>query len=164
MWYHVTRGDATLKKNEIMLSKEQRKEMEDFSRKGVHSVRLVNRAKIILALDTSEGRKASKQEEIAERVGVSRQVVNNTRRDFMAAGSVEVFLQRKQRDTPPVAPKITGDVEAKIIALACGKAPEGCSRWTIKLIAERSVELQLIDSISPVSVQRLLKKRNLSLT
>jgi transposase len=153
-----------MKKNEIKLSAEQRKEMDDFSRKGVHSIRLVNRAKIILPLDSAEGRKAAKQEEIAERVGVSRQVVNNTRRDFLAAESVEAFLQRKKRKTPPVAPKITGDVEAKIIALACGKAPEGCSRWTIKLIAEKSVELHLIDSISPVSVQRLLKKRNLSLT
>ena len=153
-----------MKKNEIILSAGQRKELDDFSKKGVHSVRLVNRAKIILALDTSEGRKAAKQEEIAQRVGVSRQVVNNTRRDFLAAESIEAFLQRKKRDTPPVATKITGDVEAKIIALACGKAPKGCSRWTIKLIAERSVELQLIDSISPVSVQRLLKKRNLSLT
>jgi len=152
-----------MKKNKIILSAEQRKELDDFSKRGVHSVRLVNRAKIILALDTSEGRKAAKQEEIAQRVGVSRQVVNNTRRDFLAAESVEAFLQRKKRDTPPVVPKITGDVEAKIIALACGKAPEGCNRWTIKLIAERSVELQLIDSISPVSVQRLLKKRNLSL-
>ena len=152
-----------MKKNEIKLTTEQRKVLDGFSKKGVHSVRLVNRARIILALDTSEGRKAAKQEEIAERIGVSRQVVNNTRRDFLAAESIEVFLQRKKRDTPPVVPKITGDVEAKIIALACGKAPKGCSRWTIKLIAERSVELQLIDSISPVSVQRLLKKRNLSL-
>jgi len=152
-----------MKKNEIILSAGQRKELDDFSKKGVHSVRLVNRARIVLALDTSEGRKAAKQEEIAQRVGVSRQVVNNTRRDFLAAESIEAFLQRKKRDTPPVATKITGDVEAKIIALACGKAPKGCSRWTIKLIAERSVELQLIDSISPVSVQRLLKKRNLSL-
>lgn len=153
-----------MKKNAIKLSVEQRKELEDFSKKGVHSVRLVNRARIILALDKSEGRKAAKQEEIAERIGVSRQVVNNTRRDFLAAESIEAFLQRKKRNTPPVAPKITGDVEAKIIALACSEAPEGCSRWTIKLIAEKSVELQLIDSISPVSVQRLLKKRNLSLT
>jgi len=153
-----------MKKNEIKLNAEQRKKMEEFSKKGVHSVRLVNRAKIILSLDTSEGRKTARQEEIAERVGVSRQVVNNTRRDFLAAESVEAFLQRKKRETPPVEPKITGDIEAKIIALACGKAPEGCSRWTIKLIAERCVELQLIDSISPVSVQRLLKKRNLSLT
>jgi len=153
-----------MKKNEIKLNAEQRKALEDFSKKGVHSVRLVTRAKIILALDTSEGRKPAKQEEIAERIGVSRQVVNNTRRDFLAAESVEAFLQRKKRDTPPVEPKITGDVEAKIIALACGEAPKGCSRWTIRLIAERSIELQLIDSISPVSVQRLLKKRNLSLT
>ena len=105
-----------MKKNEIKLSAEQRKDLDDFSKKGVHSVRLVNRAKIILALDTSEGRKATKQVVIAGRIGVSRQLVNNTRRDFLAAESIEAFLQRKRRDTPPVAPKITGDVEAKIIA------------------------------------------------
>ena len=148
----------------IILTAEQRKELEKFSKSGVHSVKLVNRARIILELDTSEGRKATKQEKIAIRVGVSRQTVNEAKQDFLAAESVAAFLQRKKRDTPPVAPKITGDVEAKIVALACSEVPQGYARWTLQLLANRSVELNYIDSISDMSVHRLLKKRNLGLT
>ena len=153
-----------MKRTPIILTTEQRRELEKFCKSGVHSVKLVKRARIILELDTSEGRKATKQEEIAKRVDVSRETVNEAKRDFLAAKSVAVFLQRKKRDTPPVAPKITGDVEAKIVALACGKVPEGYARWTLQLLADRSVELKFIDSITDMSVHRLLKKHNLSLT
>jgi len=63
-----------------------------------------------------------------------------------------------------VAPKITGEVEAKIIALACGEVPKGCARWTLQLLADKSVELKIIDSITDMSIHRLLKKRGLNLT
>jgi transposase len=148
----------------IILTAEQRQELEKFCNSGVHSVKLVKRARIILELDTSKGRKAKKQEEIVKHVDVSRQTVNTTKRDFLAAKSVHAFLQRKKRDTPPVAPKITGEVKAKIIALACGEAPKGHARWTLQLLADRSVELNIIGSITDMSVHRLLKKHNLSLT
>ena len=148
----------------IILTPEQRQELEKFCKNGVHSVKLVNRARIILELDTSEGRKATRQEEIAKYVNVSRQTVNEAKRDFLVAESVTEFLQRKKRETPPVAPKITGEVEAKIVALACSEAPQGYARWTLQLLADKSVELNYIDSITDMSVHRLLKKRNLSLT
>jgi len=153
-----------MERTPIILTSEQREELEKFCRTGVHSVKLVKRARIILELDTSEGRKATKQEELAIHVDVSRQTVNEAKKDYLAAESVSAFLQRKKRDTPPVAPKITGEVEAKIIALACGEVPEGYSRWTLQLLADKSVELKYIDSITDMSVHRLLKKRNLSLT
>ena len=148
----------------IKLTSEQRQELEKFCKSGVHSVKLVNRARIILELDTSEGRKATRQEEIAKYVSVSRQTVNEAKRDFLVAESITEFLQRKKRETPPVAPKITGEVEAKIIALACSEVPEGHARWTLQLLADKSVELNYINSITDMSVHRLLKKRNLSLT
>ena len=151
-------------RNQIILTSKEREELEKFCKTGVHSVKLVKRARIILELDTSEGRKATKQEEIASRVDVSRQTVNEAKKDYIAAESVSVFLQRKKRETPPVAPKITGDVEAKIIALACGDVPQGYARWTLQLLADKSVELKYIDSITDMSIHRLLKKRNLSLT
>ena len=153
-----------MKRTPIILTSEQREELEKFCKTGVHSVKLVKRARIILELDTSEGRKATKQEEIAKRVDVSRQTVNEAKQDFLAAESVTAFLQRKKRGTPPVAPKITGDVEAKIIALAYSEVPLGCTRWTLQLLADKSVELKIIGSITDVSVHRLLKKHNLSLT
>lgn len=153
-----------MERSPIILKSDQRKELEKFCKTGVHSVKLVKRARIILELDTSEGRKATKQEEIAKRVDVSRQTVNEAKRDFLSAESVCAFLQRKKRQTPPVAPKITGEVEAKIIALACSEVPKGYARWTLRLLASKSVELNIIDSITNVSVHRLLKKHNLGLT
>ena len=152
-----------MKRIPIVLTLEQRQELEKFCKSGVHSVKLVNRARIILELDTSEGRKATRQEEIAKYVSVSRQTINEAKRDFLVAESVTEFLQRKKRETPPVAPKITGEIEAKIVALACSEVPQGHTRWTLQLLADKSVELNYIDSITDMSVYRLLKKRNLSL-
>ena len=153
-----------MKKNEIKLTTEQRKELEKFSKTGVHSAKLIKRAEIILLLDTSENGDAMTFEEISKRLSISVTSITNVKKDFFAAGDVKAFLQRKKRDTPPVEPKITGEVEARIIALACSEVPAGCARWTVRLIADKSVELQIIDSLSFKSVQRLLKKHSLSLT
>ena len=152
-----------MKKNEIKLTSEQRQELEYFCKKGVHSARFINRARIILLLDTSVNVKATKQEEIAKQLVVSRQVVNNVRRDFQNADNVTAFLQRKKREAPPVAPKVTGEVEARVIALACSEPPKGCERWTLRLLSDKSVELGLIDSISYRTIGSLLKKHNLNL-
>lgn len=148
----------------IELSESVRKELEKYTRSGEHSVRLVNRAKIILELDEAEGRKPLKQEEIAKKTGVTRQTVNDAKRAFLAAESTAEFLQRKPRETPPVEPKITGEVEAHIIALACSPVPEGYAKWGVRLLAGKSVELSYIESISPTSVHRILKKHNLNHT
>ena len=148
-------------KENIKLKAKERARLEDFCSKGVQRVRLVNRAKIILCLDTTEGRKAQRQEQIVATVGVSRQTVNNVKKAFLKANSVAEFLQRKKRESPPVPVKITGEVEAHIIALACSPVPDGYARWTLRLLAEKWVELQYCDSISHTSVSSLLKKRTL---
>jgi len=153
-----------MKKNEVKLTSEQRKELEKFSKTGVHSAKLIKRAEIILLLDTSVSGKAVTFEDISRRLDVSVTTITNVKKDFFAAEGVQAFLQRKKRDTPPVEPKITGEVEARIIALACSEVPAGYARWTVRLIADKCVELQIVDSLSFKSVQRLLKKRNLSLT
>ena len=102
----------------IELSASTRNELEKFTKTGKHSVRLVNRAKIILELDETDGRKPLKQAQIAEKIGVARQTVNDAKRAFITADNIPTFLQRKKRETPPIEPKITGEVEAHIIALA----------------------------------------------
>ena len=141
-----------------------RSELEKFTKTGKRSVRLVNRAKIILELDEAGGRKPLTQEQIAEKVGVSRQAVNYAKQAFIAADNISAFLQRKKRETPPIKPKITGEVEAHIIALACSPVPEGYAKWGVRLLAKKCVELNYIDSISFKSVQRVLKKHNLNRT
>ena len=153
-----------MKRNEIKLSAAQRKEIEKFSRTGVHSAKLIKRAQIILLLDTSKSTKKVKFEEIAHRLSVSMTTITKVKTAFIKSASVSAFLQRKKRDTPPVQPKITGEIEARIIALACSEVPEGCARWTVRLIAEKSVELKLVESLSHMSVHTLLKKHSLNLT
>ncbi len=147
----------------IKLTVKQRAEMECFCTTGVHDVRIVNRAKIILALDMSGERTPEKQVDIAKRLGISRQTVNVARRDFLAIKDVTLFLQRKQRETPPVPAKVTGDLEARIIALACGEVPKGYARWTLRLLADKCVELHYSEKMSHMTISRLLKKRSLNL-
>jgi hypothetical protein len=152
-----------MERKEIKLTNKERSQLERFSSTGVHNVRLVTRAKIILGLDTKGGKIAERQEALAERLGVSRQTVINARETFLAVKNVSLFLQRKRRETPPVPPKATGEMEARIIALACGKVPEGYARWTLRLLADKCVELKYCDAMSHMTISRLLKKTNLSL-
>ena len=77
---------------------------------------------------------------------------------------LEATVNRKKRETPPVEAKVTGDVEAHIIAMACGEPPKGYAKWTLRLLADKSVKLGYIDSISHTQVGRILKKTNISLT
>ena len=100
----------------------------------------------------------------AEYAGISVQAVYNMRDEYLANQDIHAYLTRKKRETPPVPAKVDGKVEAEIIALACSEAPEGHSRWTLRLLAERVVALNIVDSISYVRVQQILKKRNISLT
>ena len=148
----------------IVLSAEERSTLESFANTGIRSVRLVKRAKVILALDRSNKKEHLRIDRICKTVEISRQALNTIRSDFMKAENVEAFLQRKKRETPPVEAKITGEVEAKIIATACSEAPKGQARWTLRLLADKVVELGFIDSISFKAVQLVLKKRNISLT
>jgi len=149
---------------EVWLKAEQRSELMEFSKNGVHNAHLITRAKTILALDRTGKKDHLRIGRICESVNLSRQAVNNIRADFFAAKSISAFLTRKKRETPPVPAKITGEVEARIVALACSEPPKGCARWTLNLLADKAVELAYVDGLSFKSVQRILKKQNLSLT
>ena len=151
-----------MERKRIWLTKKEREELEQFCTKGVRCVRLVRRAKIILALDTSGGRIPGRQEAIMKSVGVSRKTINDSKSYFLEVKNVSIFLQRKKRETPPVPAKVTGEVEARIIALSCGEVPAGYARWTLRLLAEKSVELHYCDSISHMTISRLLKKHSLN--
>jgi len=152
-----------MENNVINLGETERKQLENFAKNGVHNAHLITRAKTILALDRSNKKDHLRINRICEQVSLSRQAVNEIRKAFLQANSIEEFLTRKKRETPPVPAKITGEVEAHIIALACSEPPEGYARWTVRLLAAKSVELNYIDSIGKTSVNRLLKKHNLNL-
>jgi len=147
----------------VLLSEEQREELERFVKTGVRDVRLVTRAKVILALDRSNKKDHLRITRISEELGIARQNIYAIRKDFLQAASIEAFLKRKKRETPPVPAKVTGEIEARIIALACSRPPEGYARWSVRLLAKKSIELTIIDSIGRMTVERLLKKRSISL-
>lgn len=142
----------------IELTGDERAELERSVSSGKHPARSIRRAQVVLALDSSDGRKPVGQAEVADRFGASKATISNIKRDFGQRGS-EGILTRKKRDTPPVPAKADGDFEAHLIALSCTEPPEGYSRWTVRLLAEKSVELDYIDSVSYSIVSRVLKKR-----
>jgi len=152
-----------MESNAIYLSEEDREVLTEFTKTGKRDVRLVNRAKVILLLDRTGKKDHLRIGRICESVGISRQAANEIRAAYLSAENVAEFLKRKKRENPPVAPKVTGEVEARIIALACGEPPKGYARWTLRLLASKAVELDFVDSISNVTVYHLLKKRSISL-
>lgn len=153
-----------MENNTVRLNEEQRNKLKKYVTSGAHSAMLIRRAKVVLALDRTDKKDHLRVGRICETNDISRQALNEIRKDFFAAASIEDFLTRKKRETPPVPPKITGDVEAHVIALACSKPPEGCARWTVRLLCEKSVMLGYVDGIVPSVMHRLLKKRSISLT
>ena len=151
------------KKREIKLTQHEKRTLKDFISRGTHPSRLIRRAQIILALDSSYNRIPAKEADIAEQLHISRQAVQNAKCDFIELG-IEGFLQRRKRENPPVPVKADGKFEAHLIALCCNDPPEGYERWNVRLLADKVVELGYIDSVSHMTVSRVLKKTNLSLT
>lgn len=99
----------------------------------------------------------------ADYAQISVQAVYNMRDEFLANHDIESYLNRKKRKTPPRKETLDGESEAKIIALACSEPPAGYSRWSLRLLRDKAVELHFVDELSHMTVQRLLKKRNISL-
>jgi hypothetical protein len=139
----------------VDLNDAQRQHLDSLIKKGNAPARVQTRARILLLSDRSQGESRT-QRQVAEAVICCTPTVGQVRRRFALEG-LEAALSEKPR--PGQAPKITGDVEAHLVTLACSEPPEGCTRWTFKLLAEKLVELQLVDSISEVAVYKRLKKR-----
>lgn len=146
----------------IELTDADRKTLTEIVSKGQSTARSILRANILLASDRNS-KKHMTVAEIAAAFSTTSTTVQNVRTSY-AENGLEAAVFRKKRTTPPVAPKVTGEVEAHIIALACGDPPEGYSKWSVRLLAEKCVELNYIDSISHMTVSRVLKKTNLDLT
>jgi transposase len=151
----------------VRLSRRDKILLYDIINKGVHSSRQIRRAQILLDLDNlshyANNRKyRPTHQSIANRNDVSVTTVQAICKQFVEEG-LEATLNRKKRETPPIAPKVTGDIEARIVALACGTPPDGYSRWTLRLLENKVVELGIADSLSDTTIRRVLKKQNLSL-
>lgn len=146
----------------VNLSEAERNKLLKIVSSGTASAKRILHANILLALDVNNSDKISSPV-AAERFHVHRQTVQTIRKEY-ATNGLEAALSRKKRAKPPIDPKLTGDVEARIISICCSEPPPGYARWTLRLVAEEAVKMEIVPSISHVSVGRILKKTNLRLT
>jgi hypothetical protein len=144
----------------VKLSGKERTRLNDVIRKGKSSARMQLRARILLHADTSKQGSAWNDTQISAALDTYPIMCWRVRRAYVAKGLDEV-LSRKKRATPPTPPIFDGVKEAKLIALACSKPPEGHARWTLRLLEDRLVELNI--EASDNTIGRVLKKTNLSL-
>jgi len=151
-------------KYEVRLTEEQREKLKQFikstSKKKTAQCKV--HAKVLLCLDES-GEKPLTPEQTAGKCKIHKENVYKIRKQFATEGMDRV-LYRKKRETPPVPAKVTGEVEAHIIATACSAPPEGRKQWTLQLIADKIVLDGVVDSLGKEAVRRTLKKHNINLT
>jgi transposase len=152
-----------MQKWHVNLTKSDRKKIKMVLRSKKFSMETKTRALILQDLNEAEGRNPDSTTEVMRKRGVSQNTVIQTRRKYSENG-IDAAIFRKKRQTPPVTPKVTGEVEAHIIACACSAAPEGFTRWSMQMIADKIVLNGVIESISDETVRLVLKKRNLSHT
>ncbi len=138
----------------ISLTDAQRTELTQLTRSGTIGVRTLTRARVLLLADRSQGERCSNQA-VAEATGLHYVTVGHLLHRFDAEG-LAATLNDKPR--PGQKPKITGDIEAHLVTLACSDPPEGAARWTLRLLANKIVALGHLDSLSHVAVGERLKK------
>ena len=143
------------KLNIVHLNEQEREELRQYLRKGKSSARSLTRARILLLADDERD-----DEEIAETLKVSKSTIIRIRTRY-CKGGLDSALHEKARSGAPS--KIDGRIEAELTLLACSDPPDGRSKWTVRLLADKLVEIEVVDSISHMSVQRLLKKMKLNL-
>src|SRR5262249_49793371 len=134
---------------------EQRQALQALVRTGTQQAHARTRAQILLKAD-ADGPDAWPDERVAEALGICRMTVSRVRQQFAAEG-LDLTLHKK-RAAGRQYRKLDGQQEARLIALACSPAPPGRARWTMKLLADRLVELEVVESIDPATVWRTLKK------
>ena len=134
----------------VRLKEEEREGLSRYLRRGKSCARSLTRARILLLAD--EGRDDG---EISKALKVSKSTANRIRKRYFEGG-LEFALHEKARSGAPT--KMDGRIEAQLTLLACSEPPDGRSKWTLRLLADRLVELEAVESISHMSVQRLLKK------
>jgi transposase len=145
----------------VRLSSEEREALELLVKKGKTQAYRIKHANIMLAVD-ADGPDWS-DEEAAEAFGCHVNTVANVRQRVVEQG-LEAALERKKQSSPSRERILDGEKEARLIAVACSAPPEGRSKWTLQLLADKLVALKVVESISDQTVRRTLKKTNSSLT
>lgn len=149
------------KKYHIKLESDEREQLVKLSRSRVAAAVKVQRATAMVAMDCSEGAPALSDSIVATICGLSVRSLQRLRERVCEVGALGA-LERKPRLSPPVDPKVTGEVEAMMVKIACSEVPADASRWTMQLIADRLIELEVVETISSEAVRTTLKKTTLN--
>lgn len=147
----------------VVLTEQERKDLDALTSKGKIAARQFIHARALLLCDAGPEGPAWTVANVAKALGVTDRTIEHLKKRFVEEG-IEAALVRKPREKPPREIQFDGEFEARLIALACSDAPAGYQRWTVRLLADKAVELSLAPSVSHMTVQRILKKTNLSLT
>lgn len=147
----------------VTLTKEERRKLESLTRKGKTNARRFVRARALLLCDAGPDGPAWKVADTAEALGVTPRTIEHLKKRFVEEG-LDVALEGKPREKPPREVVFDGAFEARLLTLACSEAPEGYQRWTVRLLADKVIELNIAPSVSHMTVQRALKKTNVNLT
>lgn len=151
-----------MKKYVVTLTEDERKTLGRLTNKGKHKSQKILNALILLGCDEGSGQiDRLTNEEISRVLAVSMRKIDRVKKRFVMDG-LEVALGERQANRV-YAKKADGDFEAHLVALSCGEPPEGFARWSLRLLADKVVELKYIDNISHETVRRVLKKTNSSL-
>jgi transposase len=146
-----------MKKYRVTLTDEERRDLHDLIAAGKAAAKRLAHARILLKADAAPGSPAWADDRIAEAVEVSVATVGRVRQRFVDQG-LEAALVRKPQDRPSRLPKLDGRAEARLVALACSRPPDGRKAWTMQLLADTLVELRVVESISDETVRRTLQK------
>ncbi len=144
----------------IHLTKEEVSELQSIIRRGYHTAHAFKTAYILLNCDEGEYSEKVSNEQICTILKVSPRTIDRVKKRFVEEG-LEAILERRAT-TRKYSGKIDGDVEAHLVAISCSEPPEGFAKWSLRMLADKMVELHYIESISHVSVGEILKKTNLS--
>lgn len=142
----------------VQLNEEERLRLQKIVRSGKDKARKITRCRILLLADEANGKT---DEEISDALNVCLATIFTIRRRYSQEGLERAIGEGARSGQPP---KFKGRAAAKITAIACSKPPEGQARWSLRLLADRAVELKIVDSISHQSVSNILKKTNLNRT
>jgi len=145
------------KKYLVTLTPEERQQLARMTSSGKAAALVLTRARILLKADQAKGGPAWGDAKIAEALDCGHRTVERVRQRFVEEG-LDAALQRKQQDRPSRPRKLDGRAEARLIALACSQPPDGRKAWTLQLLADRLVELRVVDSVCDETVRRVLKK------
>jgi len=150
-------------KYSVMLTSGERAWLEGITRKGKNSASKVLQARALLLCDIGEQGTAWPAHKISEALGISSGTIHTLKKRVVLDG-IESAFTRKHRAAPPREVRYDGAFDAHVVALACSEPPQGYQRWTVRLLAAKIVELQIVPEASHMSVHRALKKMHCSLT